>query len=52
MKGRYVFTSVSMGTRIKWVTNGHITQTTMMDKVILEIAKERSVGKSCILCRV
>lgn len=47
-----MFTSVSMGTHIKWVTNVHITQITMMDKVILEIAKERSVGKSCILCCV
>lgn len=53
MKRKHVFTSVSMGTHIEWVTNGSITQTTMMTQgQILKRAEERGVRKSCVLSRV
>lgn len=52
-KRRCVFTSMSVGAHIKWVTNGNITQITMMVQgQFLKRDKERGVRKSYVLHRV
>lgn len=50
VKRSWVFTSMSVATQTKWITDGNTTQiTTMAQGRFLERAKERGVGKSCVL---